>query len=375
MTSQSRLPGDVSVAKEGSGERLAVAGDGTAGLLDEAYERFHSTGPEFDGWLSNHGPMATDALLRLGAGDVVHDWVNGYARRLEEVPTPRWVITEADWREPLGDPSRLGDWLSFFARELADQPWREVLERWWPRLLPGAVASATHGIIRTGHAVRALRMAVTPPRTTELAQALGYWAARWQPLAGPQPPRGTLSAAQALASMPPFAVTGGIRSRLAAIEQSSSWQPVLRALAEEDSENRIPHALSELTDAAVSMYLKWGHGNAVMLVHAATAPRAAALVMPSISRHLWTDTYTTAWTLSAAVTAAYRPAWHAGDQDGNGRPTATELTTEDVVGAAVQNRDEHVIKFTEVALESHRRGNLVALAAAGRAASLIAPNW
>ena len=29
-----------------------------AGTLDEAYERLHVTGPEFDGFLSNHGPMA-----------------------------------------------------------------------------------------------------------------------------------------------------------------------------------------------------------------------------------------------------------------------------------------------------------------------------
>ena len=61
-------------------------------------------------------------------------------------------------------------------------PWRDVLQRWWPRLLPGAVASATHCLIRTWHAVRALREAVTAPRVDELAQALGYWAARWHPL-------------------------------------------------------------------------------------------------------------------------------------------------------------------------------------------------
>ena len=29
----------------------------SAGTLDEAYERLHVTGPEFDGFLSNHGPM------------------------------------------------------------------------------------------------------------------------------------------------------------------------------------------------------------------------------------------------------------------------------------------------------------------------------
>ena len=33
-----------------------AAADGT-GQLDEAYQRLHATGPEFDGWLSNHGPQ------------------------------------------------------------------------------------------------------------------------------------------------------------------------------------------------------------------------------------------------------------------------------------------------------------------------------
>ena len=30
-------------------------------VLDETYTRMHTTGPEFEGWLSNHGPMAADA--------------------------------------------------------------------------------------------------------------------------------------------------------------------------------------------------------------------------------------------------------------------------------------------------------------------------
>ena len=61
-----------------------------------------------------------------------------------------------------------------------DQPWQDVLALWWPRLLPGAVASANHGLIRSGHVVRALREGVTPQRLDELGAALGYWAARWQ---------------------------------------------------------------------------------------------------------------------------------------------------------------------------------------------------
>jgi hypothetical protein len=69
-------PGD----PEGSGSRCqnqprlsrkepTVASEVT-GILDEAYQRLHATGPEFDGWLSNHGPMAAQVLeCLLGQGN------------------------------------------------------------------------------------------------------------------------------------------------------------------------------------------------------------------------------------------------------------------------------------------------------------------
>ncbi|MBA3800298.1 MAG: hypothetical protein H0X18_14630, partial [Geodermatophilaceae bacterium] len=53
-----------------------------------------------------------------------------------------------------------------------------------------------------------------------------------------------------------------------------------------------------------------------------------------------------------------------------------ELSTpsaEDVTDLAVATRDEHAIKFVEVAQESHHRGNSHALAAGARASHLIAP--
>src|SRR5205809_3227741 len=46
-----------------------------AGTLSEAYERLHATGPEFDGYLSNHGPMAAEAMIRHGHGDQVGAWL------------------------------------------------------------------------------------------------------------------------------------------------------------------------------------------------------------------------------------------------------------------------------------------------------------
>jgi Questin oxidase-like len=172
------------------------------GILDEAFERIQQTGPERDGWLSNHAPMAAEALAHHGQADRVHRWLDDYVDRLE--PRPRGVnaIPVDEWRDPLGDPVRTGDWLDYFDRELAGAPWRDVLARWWPRLLPGIAAGATHGVIRVGHAVRALLDTETKPRVAELGHGLAYWAARWQPISppgtGPYPatdPRSALDAA------------------------------------------------------------------------------------------------------------------------------------------------------------------------------------
>lgn len=46
--------------------------DDTTGTLDEALERLHASGPERNGWLSNHGPMAVEALVRNGQAPTVH---------------------------------------------------------------------------------------------------------------------------------------------------------------------------------------------------------------------------------------------------------------------------------------------------------------
>ena len=106
------------------------------GILNEAYERFHTTGPEFSGALSNHGPMAVEAMVQHGHDRQVHAWIDWYQDRLEELPRGITPVTQADWREALGDATRLGDWTTFMLREAGERPWRELLVEWWPRLLP-----------------------------------------------------------------------------------------------------------------------------------------------------------------------------------------------------------------------------------------------
>ena len=159
-----------------------------ADTLDDALDRLSGTGPEFEGFLSNHAPMTADALIRLGRADLVGSWLDDYRWKLEEAPPERFPIDPEDWREMLGDPSRLGDWCALFSRLVREGSWQDLLAQWWPRLAPGGVAAATHCLIRTGHVVRALSEQETPQRLDEFGRALGYWAARWQPLPAPARP-------------------------------------------------------------------------------------------------------------------------------------------------------------------------------------------
>ncbi|MFB6842941.1 questin oxidase family protein [Streptomyces sp. NPDC056361] len=332
----------------------------TTGTLDEALERLHTSGPERDGWLSNHAPMAVEALVRHGRARAVHRWLDHYAPKLEDAPPALLAVTADGWREALGDPSRITDWTRFFAREVAERPWRAVLAEWWPRLLPGIAAGATHPVIRTGHAVRTLLAPgaeETAPRRTELAHALGYWAARHQPLPPLTPLAAAPSAAAALDAVPPVPEQdGGIRARLAQLTAFPRWG----AAPDPDTAKAL---LTELVAAATHRYASHGHGEPIMLVHAATAPNAVLRTLPALPRDLWAPSLAAAWSAAAVVTAAYTPR----EATSYAR---TGLTPEEVFERAAAHGDDHTIKFADTALDV---GDGLALSAAVRAVELNPP--
>ncbi|MFF3552754.1 questin oxidase family protein [Streptomyces tsukubensis] len=334
----------------------------TTGILDEALGRIHVSGPERDGWLSNHAPMAVEALVHHGSSATVHRWLDRYRDKLEEMPAPYAPITAGTWREALGDPRRIADWALHFERETAERPWREVLAEWWPRLLPGIAGGATHPVIRVGHAVRTLLTTEeTAPRITELAHALGYWTARHAPL--PDVLRFTDSPAAATAALGAVAPvpdqSGGIGSRLAQLTELPGWAGA--PASPEEAEAR----LRELVTAAVHRYATHGHAEPVMLVHAATAPNAVLRTLPALPRELWAPSLGAAWAASAAVTAVYVPAgltpWEG---------TAADRTPEEIFEAAAAHGDDHTIKFTDTALDL---GDAGALTAAVRSVELNEP--
>jgi hypothetical protein len=339
------------------------------GVLDEALERLHRAGPERGGWLSNHAPMAVEALVRHGHGHVAHRWLERYAlTKLEDMPGSSAPVTEAQWREALGDARRLGDWTVYFGRAVTEEGWRAVLVRWWPRLLPGIAAGATHPVIRVGHAVRALlEDGDSAARVAELAHGLAYWAGRHQPLAGVRRPSGTASPAEALAGLPPVPVQeGGIRQRLALLGSTAGWGEATAALRAPAGPEEARELLRGLVTESTRRFAAHAHGDALMLVHAVTAPNAVLRTLPALPRELWAPSLEAAWAASAAVTAAYAtPAAEVPRASG---------AAEEFFARAVEHGDEHVIKLADTALDvaAHTEG-AEPLVAVEQALLLIGP--
>ncbi|MEU1573966.1 questin oxidase family protein [Streptomyces collinus] len=331
----------------------------TTGTLEDALGRLHATGPERLGRLTNHAPMVVEALAAHGRADAVHRWLDLYRHKLEDPPRPVAPVTDADWRAALGDPRRAADWIGYFGRALAEQPWWDVLAAWWPRLLPGMYGGSTHPVIRVGHAVRALEARENAPRLAELAHGLGYWAARHRPVSGIAALPAAPGAARSLDAVPPVTdPLGGFPDRLAAVRRLPLWAD---DVTDPDTAR---DRLAELVRAATHRYATHGHGEATMLVHAATAPNAVLRTLGSLPRALWAPSLRAAWTASAAVTAMYPTAEPVADVPAPG------CTAQEVLERALAHGDEHVVKLTDTALDV---GDGQALAAALRAVELSDP--
>lgn len=320
--------------------------------LDEALDRLSRTGPEFRGGLSNHGPMVAEALVRLGCADAVEHWVDGYLTQLDEPARPSDRIAADGWRAALGDYRRVGDWHAHFTDQLADAPWRDVLARWWPRLTPGLIAGATHGVIRTSQAIRGLADDEdNPQRLAELASGLAYWAARYVELPAAQPPAGQMSPAEALTALPTtdIAEDGLILDQLAPLVRLPAFTDGVAALRPPVA---IDAAFGTLTRTFADVYVHYGRNDPIGLVHAVTAPTAVRSILPYLPTQAWRPTHDALWHVGAALYAAFaqgRPR----DDAPAGPPQDPAVS----VANAVASGDAHAIKLAEACLREHATTN------------------
>lgn len=327
--------------------------DAVLGALD----RLRDTGPEYEGFLANHGPMAADAIVRLGGHDQLDAWLDCYRSRLmPAIPAGR-AVTSENWMHHLGDIRLLGDWTQYFADVTIEHGWRDVLERWWPRLLPGAAASAAHGLIRTAHAVRNLAEADhhEPLLVDELARGLGYWAARYQLLPGSPLLQGGDNCVDAAARLPRLpadapSVGPGIGGRLTALIQVRElpdaldrWGPVSDAAT----------ALDELI-ASTGRVLAARDDSPIAFCHAVTAPAAVQMILADIPSRLRHATVAAAWQVAGSIISAFATPPLRADRSAPDQPPPDPAQ---LAQAALAHGDEHVIKLTEATLRQYARTN------------------
>ena len=321
----------------------------TEAAIDEVLDRFARTGPEFGPGLSNHGPMGAEALVTMGRSDVIVGWSEWYSARLQEHPPARKPIAADEWREALGDMTRVGDWVAFFGRELDGRPWRDVLDTWVARLGPGVMAGATHGILRTAHAVRTLASSGEDARRThELAEGLGYWAARYQELPGELAAPGGLEIRAALARAPRSADAiqhrGLIFETVKGID-AASFAPVINSVAVSD----VDEFVSSITRTFVRQYLANAGHAAIAFIHTVTAPSSLRILAPQLSRPTTEAAMRYAWQACASIFAAYATGAFADPS----ADAAVAFDAADLIDQAVTARDEHAIKFTDACLREH----------------------
>lgn len=339
-------------------------------MLD-ALDRLRDTGPEYEEILANHGPMGAEALVQLGRGDEVPHWVEQYKSKLSPRPGVTRGITAEDWREHLGEHRLVGDWSVFLRAELQASDWPVVLATWWPRLLPGLAASATHGVIRTAHAVRSLAAAGPDPDPllrAELADGLAFWAARYQTLPGAPGMAGDADAVRAIARLPrvpaDLASPGpGIIGRLELLSTLRSfpaaldgWGPPLE-----------PHAaLSELISAA-GRVLAAREDVPIAYCHTVTGPAAVRLVLAHLPERLWWPSVTASWQVVGGIVAAFAdPRRPAESEATDPAEPLSDPALDRLRDRAVEHGDEHVIKLTEAAVREYRIGGDPVLIEAAR---------
>ena len=171
-----------------------------------------------------------------------------------------------------------------------------MVGEWAPRLLPGSVGAATHGLIRTGHALRAFGVADTPARRLEVANGMAFWASSYQELPGPPLLIGHEGVADALADLPylpedaPRPVL--ISDRVAAVADIAD--EFEQAVASLGWTGEAVDLLDQLASGGARAYLRNADaGGAIGLLHSVTSPLACELLFRGWPRKTVTPPWAT----------------------------------------------------------------------------------
>lgn len=248
-----------------------------AASLDAVLSRFHTTAPTYDGGMSNHGPMVVEALETAGLAE----YASAFAQEALSTLEPLQEAPEGD--VVLGDTNEAG-WIEYYRARIKAASIEAVVREALPPLLPGAMAGATHGLIRLSHAVRGWGRAPSEVRAEEVAHALGYWASAFQPLPGEVGTAPAVDLHTAMATLP--GLTEGERSRAGMIfDRVRALDGVQRfadAVATVDlREQSSSDFISEMVAIAARLMLTTP-GAGFAYLHAITATSAVRSLLPFV---------------------------------------------------------------------------------------------
>jgi len=238
-----------------------------------------------------------------------------------------------------------------------------VVRHWVPLLAPAVMAAATHGLIRTAHAARNLSSGDTPQRRYELAQGLGYWAARYYTLPGAptatgegHTPAAALERVERLHG-PDFDGSGAISEQVKGLEDHPEFKPVINLA---DAGGDVSRFLSNLTETCAGIYLA-NPKNLIAFVHTVTAPSALRMLTPYLDEADARQAARYAWQACAGIYCWYSTV---SPRDAGSWETPAEGWDE-ITDRAVAANGAHSIKFTEACRREHALNpNPVYLAAA-----------
>ncbi len=331
-----------------------------ADRLDAALARFHALLPDKNVHRANHVPMVIEALCTLGRADAIAPWFDDNFADYEPDPGSSRPIDAEHWRGFLGQSERFSDWRAFFVAELASDDWRPVLKRWVARFAPGLAGAATHGVIRTGHAVRSLVARDNAVRRAELATGLAYWAVNYEELAWDGSVAPEKSVADALARVQPRLPAreppqGNIVTGLRALRGT----PTFRAVAGLVDASDPLRTLSEMAPAFARFYLQ-NPERRIAFTHSITAPSALRLLAPYLDEETVLAATRYAWQAAAGIYVVYGDPSKSVPADGD--PVQRDI----LIARAIQNGGAHSIKLTEACLREEALTHAPILLAAAR---------
>ena len=226
-----------------------------------------------------------------------------------------------------------------------------MVRRWVPLLAPAVISAATHGLIRTAHAARSLSRDDTPQRRYELAQGLGFWAARYYTLPeSPSASNAGFSPGNALRRVErlhdlSFDGAGPISEQIKGLEDEPGFEPAVDLA---DASGDVSRFLSNLTETCAGIYLA-NPKNLIAFVHTVTAPSALRMLTPYLDEGDARHEARYAWQACAGIYCWYSTV--------PPRDSASwEMPAEDrdeIIDRAVAARGAHSIKFTEACLREY----------------------